>query len=222
MLCVHPTSSYSSVISYSLHLFHLWARWDIPSLRCPLTHFLTSWPWPLTYDLDLWTRPRYPSTWPPCQNPSLYVRPFGQDSETDRQTDTHTDKRCQNYYTRHVSQTWGVKKNISIPCQIWQYCISLLFCLCRNMATTDLWCDCSNSFIIIKSELEFHSQVAKVHFGNEFCASSDWQNTSQFRHSEIHAKMNAVTVLLDSFIKNIYQVTYWPYTLQKFWWYNKV
>ena len=53
--------------------------------------FLTSWPWHLTYDLDLLTWPRYPSTWPPCHS-SLYVRLFTQESETDAhtQTDTHT------------------------------------------------------------------------------------------------------------------------------------
>ncbi len=39
--------------------------------------FLTSWPWPLTYDLDLPTWARYPSTWPPCKNSSLYVCSFG-------------------------------------------------------------------------------------------------------------------------------------------------
>ena len=41
------------VIHFLGSCFHLWARRDIPSLRCPLTLFLTSWPWPLTYDLDL-------------------------------------------------------------------------------------------------------------------------------------------------------------------------
>ncbi len=54
-------------------------------------HFLTPWPWPLTYDLDLHTWPRYLTTWPPCSNSSLYVCPLGWDSETDRQTDRHTD-----------------------------------------------------------------------------------------------------------------------------------
>ncbi len=58
--------------------------------------FLTWWPWPLTYDLDLRTWARYPSTWPTCQNAGLYVCPFGRESETDRQNHT----QCQNYYTR--------------------------------------------------------------------------------------------------------------------------
>ncbi len=57
------------------------------SMECPNAHFLPLWPWPLTYDLDLRTWPRYLSTW---KNASLYVRPFGWDSETDTQTDTHT------------------------------------------------------------------------------------------------------------------------------------
>ena len=57
-------------------------------------HFLTWWPWPLTYDLDLWTWPRYPSTWPTHQRSGLYVCPFSRESvhrQTDRHTHTHTD-----------------------------------------------------------------------------------------------------------------------------------
>ncbi len=38
------------------------------------------WPWPLTYDLDLRTWPRYPYTWPPCQNSSLHVCLLGHES----------------------------------------------------------------------------------------------------------------------------------------------
>ena len=62
---------------------------------------VTSWlplhyydPWHLTEnvfwpgDLDLGPWPRYPSTWPTCQNSSLYVCPFGYESETDRLTHT--------------------------------------------------------------------------------------------------------------------------------------
>ena len=48
--------------------------------------FLTSWPWPLTYGLDLQTWPRYLSTWPPCKNSCS----FGRDGETGRHTDRHT------------------------------------------------------------------------------------------------------------------------------------
>ncbi len=34
-----------------------------------------SWPWSLTYDLDLRTWRIYPSTWLPCQNSRLYIFP---------------------------------------------------------------------------------------------------------------------------------------------------
>ncbi len=67
-------------------------------LRSQWNILLTSWPWPLTYDIDLQTWPRYPSYWPPRQKSSLYVCPFSQDSETE----PHTDTWCQNYYTHHV------------------------------------------------------------------------------------------------------------------------
>ncbi len=77
--------------------------------KTPLKHFLTSWPWPLTYDLDLWTWPRYPSTWPTHQKSGPYVCPFSRESgNTHTHTDTHTHRRCQNYYT--LSLTRGVKK----------------------------------------------------------------------------------------------------------------
>ena len=61
------------------------------SMEC-LT-FLTLWPWPLSYDIDLITSPRYPSAWPPYPNSSLYVCLFCHNSETDGWTHTqsHTD-----------------------------------------------------------------------------------------------------------------------------------
>ncbi len=52
----------------------------------------------MTLTFDLWPWPIYSFTWPWCQNSSLYVCPFGWDSETDRQTDT----RSQNYYIPHI------------------------------------------------------------------------------------------------------------------------
>ncbi len=61
--------------------------------------FLTWWPWPLIYDLDLLTWPRYPSTSPPYQNSDPYVCPFTRESETHTQTDTQKHRSCQNYYT---------------------------------------------------------------------------------------------------------------------------
>ena len=53
----------------------------------------------LTYDLRTW--PRYFQPWPTCRNSSLYVCLFGQDSEIDVRTDTHTHtlRQRQNYYT---------------------------------------------------------------------------------------------------------------------------
>ena len=74
--------------------------------------FLTSWPWPLTYDLPIQLWPRYSSTWPTCQNSSLYVCPFGHESGN-TQTDTYTNRRCQNYYTQHVRNV-GRNKIITV------------------------------------------------------------------------------------------------------------
>ncbi len=67
----------------------------------------------LTIDLDLQTWPRYPSTWPTCRNSSPYICPFGHESGN-RQTDTHTQthRRCQNYYTQHVTDVGC--KNIAL------------------------------------------------------------------------------------------------------------
>ena len=46
-------------------------------------------------DLDIETWPKYPSTWPPCQNLSLYVCSFRQ--ESDAQTDTQTLPKLLHY-----------------------------------------------------------------------------------------------------------------------------
>ncbi len=101
---------------YCWHLHHcifITASINPSSIIRPKTHvkhFLTWWPWPLTYDLDLWTWPRYPSIWPTYQKAGPYVLPFGRESgntQTDRHTHTHTHRRCQNYYT--PSLTLGVK-----------------------------------------------------------------------------------------------------------------
>ncbi len=54
---------------------------------------LVSWPWPLTYDLDIRTQPRYTLPRLACQSSSLYVSPFSQGSETDRRTDRQTDRQ---------------------------------------------------------------------------------------------------------------------------------
>ncbi len=103
MLWKHPTS-------YSYHSY----SWVFQKVMVRLIEqFLISWPWSLTYDLDLPTWPRYPSTWPPCKNSSLYVSSFGWDSETDRHTDTQTHTRCQNYYTHHVRDV-GCKNDTNL------------------------------------------------------------------------------------------------------------
>ena len=66
-------------------------HWSIKlhQAKTPVKHFLTLWPWPLTYDLDLWTWPRYPSTWPTHQKSGSYVCPFSRESGN-RHTDTQT------------------------------------------------------------------------------------------------------------------------------------
>ncbi len=72
--------------------------------------FLTSWPWPLTYILDLRTWPTYPSTWPSCQKSSPYVCMFGRESETDTHTHAQTDNA--KTITPITSETWGVMKTV--------------------------------------------------------------------------------------------------------------
>ncbi len=76
----------------------------------------------LTFDLDLRTWPRYPSTWPPCHNSSPHVCPFGWDSETDRHTHTDTHTRCQNYYTHPVRDVGCNKKALKVCEDIGCHC----------------------------------------------------------------------------------------------------
>ena len=101
MLWKHPTSS-----SWISSLAGPPWQCSQKSMECPNGRFLTSWPWPLTYDLDLQTWPRYSSTWSPCQNSSLYVCPFGRESGN-RHADTGDVKTI----TPDMSQTWGVMMN---------------------------------------------------------------------------------------------------------------
>ncbi len=57
------------------------------------SHFLTSWLWPLTYDLADQTWPRYGPGKSPCKISCPYVKRFTCESahrHTDRRTDTHT------------------------------------------------------------------------------------------------------------------------------------
>ena len=102
----HPTLySYSHIPEFLLWQVHRQVTRLSEVIGKSQWTFLTLWPWPLTYDLDLQTWPRYPSTWPPCQNSSAYVCPFGRESETDR----HTDRV--KTITSITSETWGVKIN---------------------------------------------------------------------------------------------------------------
>ena len=64
--------------------------------------FLT-WTWPLTYDLDLRTWPRYSPIWPSIQNSGPYVCPFIRESETHTLTDRAKT------ITPHVSLTLSIK-----------------------------------------------------------------------------------------------------------------
>ncbi len=69
--------------------------------------FLTWWPWPLTYDLDLWSWARYSSTWPTCQNSSLYVCLFAVRAwQTDTQMQTHRMTRTSLY--PHRENNWNI------------------------------------------------------------------------------------------------------------------
>ncbi len=59
------------------------------------SHFLTWWPWPLTYDLDHHTWPWYGPGWHTCQISCPCVKRFcleSADRRTHRQTDRHTDR----------------------------------------------------------------------------------------------------------------------------------
>ncbi len=103
-----PHTLWKHLTAYSYHSYSCLSFFLVngqdsqKSMVSPIEQFLTSRPRPLTYDLDLKSWPRYPSTWPPCKNSCPYVCPFRWYSETDRRTDTHTDTQCQNYYTHHV------------------------------------------------------------------------------------------------------------------------
>ena len=106
MLWKHPMSLYSLQLYYRVGFW-----WDIP-LKYPLKHFLTSWPWPLTYDLDLQTWPRYPSTWPTYRNSSLYVCPFGRESGNRY---THRQTHDVKIIRPDTSQTRGVITLADLP-----------------------------------------------------------------------------------------------------------
>ncbi len=79
-------------------------------LSSPIMHVITvsilaPWPWPLTYDLDIWTWPRYSQARPACQSLSLYM---GSSREWDGRTHTQTHTSMMSKLL-HALQTTGVK-----------------------------------------------------------------------------------------------------------------
>ena len=93
--------------------------------------------WPSDLDLHLWFWPRYPSTWPPCKNSSLYVCPFGWDSETD--THTHTHRRCQNYYTQHIRDVGCNKCPLSVLVSKLLMDVRAVFCWRETVLSKNTW-----------------------------------------------------------------------------------
>ncbi len=112
----HPASYLYSHIPQSLprHQLLPWHWWSHhwfqePDMPHPEKCFLTWWPWPLTYDPDLRTWPRYSSTRPTCRNSGLYVCPFSRErGNTHTHTHTHTDRHTMSKLL-HPSLTRGVK-----------------------------------------------------------------------------------------------------------------
>ncbi len=88
--------------------------------KTSVKHFLTCWPWPLTYDLDLRTWPRYSSNWPTHQRSGLYVCPFGRES-VHRQTDRQTMSKL-----LHPSLTRGV---MTYTFWVWMHVVYILMVL---------------------------------------------------------------------------------------------
>ncbi len=67
--------------------------------------FLTSWPWPLTYDLDL-------LTWPRCLEAKIQVSMSVRSLRRARQTHRHTNDV--KTVTPDLLQTWGVKMILEV------------------------------------------------------------------------------------------------------------
>ncbi len=73
-------------------------QWNVP-----LNIFLTSWPWPLTYKLDLDIIPLdLHAKIPVCMSVRSAVREVT-DTNTQTMSKLFTHRQCQNYYTRHVT-----------------------------------------------------------------------------------------------------------------------
>ncbi len=69
----------------------------------------------LTYELDLDILPlNVHAKIQLCMSVRSAVRVRQTDGHTDTHTHTHTHRQCQNYYTRHVYETWGVKITVNL------------------------------------------------------------------------------------------------------------
>ncbi len=91
------------------------------SMECPNEHYLTSWPWPVTYDLDIRFWPRYPPTWPACKNSSPYVCPFSRESDNRQTDDVKT-------ITPITSEAWGVINTWTKQCPCFAWKFSTMYC----------------------------------------------------------------------------------------------
>ena len=112
------------IVGLTVVFFHQSPLTDVP-LRIYWNpywkRFLTWWPWPLAYDLDLQNWTRESPIWSTCQNSSLYVCPFIRESETHTQTD------CAKTIPPDTSMTRGVK-NIHVFCVVNADFLDNLFC----------------------------------------------------------------------------------------------
>ncbi len=88
-----PITSYCDVMTSTLHIWHHHISFEIDQIRNSWkSHFLASWPWPLTYDLDHRTWPRFYLGQCPYQFLSPYLKWFSCESaELQTHTHRHTD-----------------------------------------------------------------------------------------------------------------------------------
>ena len=99
-------------------------------------HFLTSRLLPLTYDLDIWTWPRYPSTWLDV-HAKIQVYMSVCSARIARRTHIQTDTQTHDVktITPITSETWGVKmcQNV-MPC-----CVVKILDECSNLRSQVTW-----------------------------------------------------------------------------------
>ena len=108
------------------------------------SHYLTWWPWPLTYDLDLWSWPRYSSTWPTYQKSGPYVCPFAREIGS-RQTHTQIDRQCQNYVADAGCKKEIGKKTLNMYMVRFSYLFLFMASLGRLVRTKSRSCNLSFS-----------------------------------------------------------------------------